>query len=52
VWAAKTGVLLDEKTFYAAGHRFHPIPFESAVDIDDDEDLLFAKSVFALKTKA
>ena len=47
IWIAKTDGLLRYKTFYGPDHVFDPIFWESAVDIDDYEDLSFAKAVFA-----
>lgn len=46
IWIAKTRALLLEKTFYGSGHVFEPLSWESAIDIDDYEDLSFAKTVY------
>jgi len=48
IWIADKQALVDNKTFYGPGHIFYPIDWKSAVDIDDYEDLDFAKAVFLL----
>lgn len=50
IWIAKVEKLLEHKTFYGPNHVFEPMPWVSAVDIDDYDDLIFAKSVFAQAT--
>lgn len=49
VWIAKAKALLASRTFYCPGHRFFPMPWQSAVDIDDEEDLAMAKVVFNMR---
>jgi N-acylneuraminate cytidylyltransferase len=49
VWIAKTKALLASRTFYCPGHLFYPIPWQSAVDIDEEEDLTMAKVVFNMR---
>lgn len=39
VWWAQVDVLRRDGTFYAEGHRFEPIDWWAAADIDDAEDL-------------
>ena len=39
VWVADRGCLVDSKTFYGPDHRYLPIPWFSALDIDDYDDL-------------
>jgi CMP-N-acetylneuraminic acid synthetase len=46
---AKTPALLASGTFYARGQRFEPISWTSAVDIDDEEDLRFARAAYLVK---
>jgi CMP-N-acetylneuraminic acid synthetase len=46
IWIAKANKLLEHKTYYGPRFVFEPISWVSAVDIDDYDDLLFAKSVF------
>lgn len=50
VWIAMADVLVREKNFYAAGHRYFPMEWENAVDIDDYEDLRMAEVLFKMKT--
>ena len=50
IWIAKAGLLVRQKTFYGQDHIFDPISWESAVDIDDYEDLNFAKALFSKAT--
>ncbi len=46
IWVAKVEKLLEHKNYYGPGHTFEPLSWVSAVDIDDYDDLSFAKSVF------
>jgi N-acylneuraminate cytidylyltransferase len=46
---ARTRALLASGTFYGPGQRFEPIDWISAVDIDDAEDLKFAKAAHAVR---
>lgn len=50
IWIAKTNSLFEAQTFYGPGFSFHEIDWKSAVDIDDYEDLDFAKAVYYLKS--
>ena len=43
IWIAQVQELFFEKSFYGEGHIFDPISWESAVDIDDYEDLRLAE---------
>jgi N-acylneuraminate cytidylyltransferase len=52
VWIAKSEVLMRENNFYAKNHIYHPMPWESAVDIDDYEDLRMAEALFAMGHQA
>lgn len=45
IWIARADALLQTKTFYGPDHVFEPITWESAVDIDDYDDMRFAKAV-------
>lgn len=45
IWVAKAEELLETKTFYGQGHVFEVMPWESAVDIDDYDDLRFAEAL-------
>jgi CMP-N-acetylneuraminic acid synthetase len=51
IWVANAKALLSTKTFYGPDHVFEPLSWESAVDIDDDEDLSFAKALYARKSE-
>jgi len=46
IWVARSAPLLKAKSFYGPGHRFHPISWIAAVDIDDAEDLDFARATY------
>lgn len=50
VWIARTDALLAARTFYCPGHRFFPMHWQSAIDIDDEEDLAMAQAVFNLRS--
>jgi N-acylneuraminate cytidylyltransferase len=49
IWIAKTTKLYESNTFYGPGYKFCEIKWENAVDIDDYEDLEFAKALYLLK---
>jgi N-acylneuraminate cytidylyltransferase len=49
IWIARTDALREARTFYGPDHRFHCLPWMSALDIDDDDDLALARAVFLLK---
>lgn len=46
IWIAKAHKLLEYGTFYGPGHCFEPIEWQSAVDIDDYDDLSFANAIY------
>ncbi len=46
VWIAKSKTLLKNRSFYCPGHIFYPLAWQSAVDIDDEDDLAMAEAVF------
>ncbi len=50
VWIAKAAELLKSQTFYGEGHTFFPIDWKAAVDIDNYEDLEFARVLFHLRS--
>lgn len=50
IWIARTEALRAAQTFYGPGHRFQPVSWIAAVDIDDEEDLAFARAAFAIKS--
>lgn len=43
IWIARADVFLETKTFYGPNHVFEAMSWESAVDIDDYDDLRFAE---------
>jgi len=45
IWIADVKALYEAGTFYGLGYKMCPIPWESAVDIDDMEDLKFGETV-------
>lgn len=49
IWIAAIQQLELDKTFYGKKHTFREIPWASAVDIDDFEDLEMAKVLYALR---
>jgi N-acylneuraminate cytidylyltransferase len=51
ICVANTRAFLNSGTFYGEGQRFEPISWISAVDIDDAEDLEFAKAAYAIRHK-
>lgn len=50
IWIARLGALKASETFYGPGHRFFPIDWKAAVDIDDHEDLAMADAVFRMRS--
>ena len=51
-WIARTAALLTAGTFYGPGCRFEPMPWLSAVDIDDEDDLIFARAAHIIESKS
>ncbi len=45
IWIIKSEKLKKFKTFYCPGHKYFPIDWYSAIDIDTKEDLLIAKKI-------
>ena len=45
IWIAKATALLETGTFYGPDHIFEPLAWESAVDIDDYDDMKFAEAL-------
>ena len=46
---AKVQDLLRSGTFYGPGQKFEPISWISAVDIDDEDDVVFARAAYMVK---
>ena len=51
VWIAGAQALKQAGTFYGEGYVFENMPWTSAVDIDDYEDLEMAKAVFLMQNQ-
>jgi CMP-N-acetylneuraminic acid synthetase len=51
IWIAKVDKLIESNTFYGPGYKFCEIDWKHAVDIDNYEDLEFAKALFMLDNK-
>lgn len=49
LWIAKSSELKKYKTYYLPNHTFSPIPWISALDIDDNEDLEMGRACFIIK---
>ena len=49
LWIAQRDALLESRNYYMKGHRFEPMHWISAVDIDDEDDLLMAKMCLKLQ---
>jgi N-acylneuraminate cytidylyltransferase len=46
---ARVSAIMKSGTFYGAGQRFEPLSWMSAVDIDDEADLQFARAAYLVK---
>lgn len=51
IWIANSTALKEECTFYGEGHVFENMPWTSALDIDDYNDLEMAKAVFMMRNQ-
>ena len=51
IWVADAMALQVQGTFYGKGHVFQPISWQSAIDIDDDDDLAFAQAIALVQQK-
>lgn len=49
IWIAKTEALRAAGTFYGPGYRVHELPWESAVDIDEEDDLRMAEVIMTMR---
>ena len=49
IWIAKVEQFLKEKNFRMKNYKYIPIDWVSAMDIDNEEDLLLAKALFNLR---
>jgi len=50
IWIANRDALIDSKTFYGKNHRFFPLNWQSAIDIDTKDDLQLAYAVALLQS--
>lgn len=48
IWIANRSSLLSAMSFYGPKHRFHPMAWDAAIDIDDYEDLKMASALAAI----
>jgi CMP-N-acetylneuraminic acid synthetase len=46
IWLGNVNEVRKANTFYTENHIFYPMTWKSAVDIDDQEDLEFAKAIY------
>ena len=46
IWIARTGDLRAARTFHGNGATFLPLPWQAALDIDDEDDLALARALF------
>ena len=51
IWIAKADLIKKEKTFYGEGYKILPISWQSAIDIDDEDDFMMAEAVFSHSKK-
>lgn len=49
LWLAKRDPFVDSQNYYMKGHRFEPLHWMSAVDIDDDDDLVMARMCLGIR---
>lgn len=49
LWIARREPFMETKNFYMKGHRFEPIDWISALDIDDEQDMDMARAVSTMR---
>ncbi len=49
LWIAKRNAFMESRNFYMENHRFEPMDWVSAVDIDDEDDLIMARMCLQLR---
>ena len=49
IWLARLDALREARSFYTPDCSFHPMPWLSALDIDDAEDMQMARACLSLK---
>jgi N-acylneuraminate cytidylyltransferase len=52
IWLARVPALMTAGTLIGPGHRFFPIDWKAAVDIDDQDDIEMAEAVHKLSTRS
>ena len=52
IWVAKVPQLIKHQTYYTHKHIFWPMSWETAIDIDDEDDLRMAEFLYVMKTHA
>ena len=45
----KLRTLVSKNSFYTNKHTFYEIPFDCAIDIDDEDDLKISKALYIIK---
>ena len=48
IWIADTAALRKHESFYMPDHRFFPLSWQSALDIDDAGDMQLAEAVYTM----
>lgn len=51
IWWGRPAVLQEHKTFYAPGYAGFELPWDRALDIDDEEDWRMAEAVILMKNR-
>lgn len=49
IWITKLRTLVNRNSFYTNKHTFYEIPFDCAIDIDDEDDLKISKAFYIMK---
>ena len=52
IWIANSNALKHAGSFYGEGHVFENMPWTSAVDIDDYEDLEMARAIYIMRRES
>jgi N-acylneuraminate cytidylyltransferase len=51
IWIISADQLKDMSTFYVRDHKYFPLSWMSAVDIDDEEDLAMARACYLMRSE-
>ena len=49
IWITRLKTLINKNSFYTKKHTFFEIPFDTAIDIDDEDDLKISKVLYIIK---